>query len=121
MMHITGRTIDRITVKGAEYVEFTPPRRPEQYVGQPGPHNGLALTHDVLTAIAQSRITGQRHPFLVRGEWIRKDGKRFLDIAIDRAWVTENTHYRLIEGRLRWVCPVCGKLSGQHTKACDYE
>ena len=108
--------------KGARYTEFNPPRRPEEYLGQAGPHNGLALTPDVIQAIAQGKVTNQPHPYLIRGEWVRhKDGVRFLDVAMDRAWLTANTHHQLVDGRLRWVCPVCQKLSGHHTKACDYE
>lgn len=123
MMHVAGRTIERIrdADKGSEYHEFNPPRRPEEYVGQPGPHNGLALTYDVIQAIASSKMSGRPHPFLVRGETVRRDGVRFLDIAIDRAWVTQNTNYKLIDGRLRWQCPSCGKLSGTHSKGCGYE
>jgi hypothetical protein len=103
------------------YVPFDPPRRPEEYVGQPGPHNGLALEHNVLDAIGQARALNRSHPYVVRGEWRRSDGVTYLDIAVDRAWVTQNTNYRLIDGRLRWQCPVCGRLSGQHTKSCDFE
>lgn len=123
MMSIGGRTLGRLTEeeKGAEYVPFSPPRRPEEYVGQSGPHNGLALEHHVLDAIAEARLTGRRHRYLVQGEYVRRDGVRYLDIAIDRAWITANTRYQLIEGRLRWQCPECGKLSGQHTKACGWE
>lgn len=103
------------------YVPFDPPRRAEEYVGQAGPHNGLALEHYVLEAMAQARVVKRAHPFVIRGEWRRDDGVTYLDIAVDRAWVTENSHHQLIDGRLRWVCPVCGKLGGQHGKGCDYE
>lgn len=104
-----------------EYHEFIPPRRPEEYAGQAGPHNGLALTYDVLDAMAEAKVSGRPHRYLVRGEWRRSDGVRYLDFAIDRAWVTANTNYRLVEGHLRWTCPVCGRLSGKHNKGCDYE
>lgn len=123
MMHVVGSPPARLTDrdKGAEYVTFNPPRRPEEYVGQKGPHNGLALEHYVLDAIAEARVSGRRHRYVVQGEYVRRDGVRYLDIAIDRAWITENTNYRLFEGRLRWQCPECGKLGGQHTKACGWE
>lgn len=122
MMHINGGTLARLTddKRGAEYMPFWPHRRPEEFVGIAGPHNGLALTHDVLEAIAESRVTGKPHPFLVRGEWIRRDGVRFLDVGIDVQWVTANTDYRLVNGMLRWTCPGCGRLSGNHAKGCDY-
>lgn len=103
------------------YVAFDPPRRAEQYVGQSGPHNGLALEHNVLEAIGQARAFNRTHPYVVRGEWRRDDGVAYLDIAVDIAWLTANSHYQLVEGRLRWVCPICGRMSGTHTKACDYE
>ena len=104
-----------------EYHPFNPPRRPEEFVGIAGPHNGLALEHYVLEAIAKARVENRGHPYMVRGEWVRSDGVRYLDVAVDRSWVTANTHYQLIDGRLRWVCPECGKLSGQHAKSCGYE
>lgn len=105
-----------------QYVEFRPARRVEEYVGQKGPHFGLALSPDVLDAMAQAKVTGKAHGYLVRGEWRRSDGVTFLDFAIDRAWVDANTNYRLQDdGRLRWTCPVCGRLSGSHNKGCDYE
>lgn len=100
------------------YVPFDPPRRPEEYLGQSGPHNGLALEHNVLDAIATSKQPGKPpHGYLVRGEWRRSDGVRFLDIAVDRAWVMSNTDYQLIDGRLRYVCPECGGMS--HRKGCS--
>lgn len=122
MIHITGRpfTPPSEDEKGAEYHPFNPPRRPEEYVGQAGPHNGLALTADVLQAIARSKVSGEPHEYVVRGEWVRRDGVRFLDFAIDRAWVVANTNYQLIGGELRYVCPGCGKLSGNHAKGCDH-
>ena len=103
------------------YVEFSPPRRPEEYVGQAGPHEGLALTHDVLDAIAESKVSGRPHRYLVRGEWQRNDGTRYLDFAIDRRWLEANSNYRTVEGMLRWTCPECGKTSGKHLKLCGYE
>lgn len=119
-MHIGGRTLAALTdeEKGANYHPFNPPRRPEEYAGQPGPHQGYALTWDVIQAIAESKVSGKYHGYLIRGEWIRRDGVRFLDIAVDRAWVVENTDYQLIDGRLRWVCPECGYMSGNHRKGC---
>lgn len=103
------------------YVPFDPARRPEEYVGQPGPHNGLALEHNVLEAIAEAKVTGKSHGFLVRGEWRRSDGLRFLDIAVDRAWVMSvDPNYQLVDGRLRWVCPECGHMSSNHRKGCGH-
>lgn len=121
-MHIGGRTMARLheDETGATYHSFNPPRRPEQYAGQPGPHNGLALTWDVIRAMSESRVSGKPHGYLVQGEWVRRDGVRFLDIAVDRAWVTENTNNQVVDGKLRWVCPGCGRLSGMHNKGCDY-
>lgn len=122
MRHITGSTLARLddAEKGAEYREFNPPRRPEQYVGQPGPHQGLALEHYVLEAIAEARVSQRPHRWVVRGEWVRRDGVRFLDIAVDRAWIDASTDFRLSDGALRYVCPGCGRRSGNHEKGCDY-
>lgn len=123
MKQLIGRTLERITEadKGATYTEFNPPRRPEEWENQPGPHDGKALPYGMIAEIAKAKVTGKWHGQVVRGQWTRRDGEVFLDIAVDRAWVVANTHYQLIEGRLRWVCPVCQKLSGVHSKTCDYE
>lgn len=73
--------------QGVRYNRFRPARKPEEYVGQPGPHNGLALEHYVIEAIGQSRVTRQAHPYIVIGEWIRQeDGAHFLDIAVVPIW-----------------------------------
>lgn len=101
------------------YVAFNPPRRPEEYVGQKGPHNGLALDHNVIEAIGKAKLTGDPHPYLVRGELRRSDGVTFLDIAVDVQWVTANTNHQLVNGFLRYVCPGCGRMSGTHAKGCD--
>lgn len=114
------RAVEAGETPTTRYVEFNPPRRPEEYRGAAGPHNGLALTWDVIQAIARSEMTGEAHGCLVRGEWVRSDGVRFLDFAIDRAWVAANSNYQLVEGQLRWVCPGCGRMSGNHSKGCDY-
>jgi len=89
MRQIVGSTVQLIeeSRKGATYHRFWPPRKPEEYVGQPGPHNGLALEHYLLEAIGQSRVTKRPHPYIVVGEWVRRaDGVRFLDIAIVPTW-----------------------------------
>lgn len=102
------------------YRPFNPPRRPEEFVGIAGPHMGLALPHDVLEAIAASKQTRKPHGYLIRGEWVRSDGVSYLDVAIDYAWVTANTNHQLVDGRLRYVCSGCGRMSGEHVKGCDY-
>ncbi len=114
-----GGVLDAIRPK-TEYHPFNPHRRLEEYMGAAGPHNGLALTHDVLGAIAEARVTGRPHPYLVRGEVVRDDGVRFLDIGVDVQWVTENSNHVLVDGFLRYQCPGCQKLSGQHARGCDY-
>lgn len=111
--------LERIT--RTEYHPFNPPRHPEEFQGIAGPHAGLALPYDVLQAMAEAKVANRPHPYIVRGEWVRSDGVRFLDVAVARQWVTQNTNYQLIDGRLRWQCPSCGKLSGTHAKACGYE
>lgn len=105
-----------------EYVRFERPRRPEEYVLQPGPHFGLALPPGAYDAIAEAKVTGRPNMYEVIGEWRRSDGVSFLDLAVSPAWILANTNYRPDErGRLRWTCPECGKLSGIHSKTCGYE
>lgn len=94
------------------YMLLNPPDRPENY-------SPAELPHDVLEAIASARITGIPHQYVVKGLWTYGD-RRFLDIAVDYAWVVDNTNHQFVNGRLRWVCPGCGKLSGEHAKGCGY-
>lgn len=95
------------------YVPFNPPRRIEGYPGR--------VSTEVLEEVAKCRLAHQPSKYLVKGEWTHADGRLELDIAINREWVEAVSNYQLIEGRLRWVCPVCQKMSGSHTKSCDYE
>ena len=95
------------------YEVFIPPRRIEEYPDR--------VSGAVLQEVAVARLTHQPPKYLVKGEWTYADGRRELDIAVNREWVDATTNYRLQEdGRLRWTCPGCGKLSGVHTKVCEY-
>lgn len=94
------------------YVEFNPPRRVEDYPDR--------VPMDVLEAVATSRLTHAPPKYLVRGEWTADDGRKSLDIAINLEWMTAVAGYQLVEGHLRYVCPGCGRLSGNHNKGCDY-
>ena len=104
-----------------EYFRFSPPRRLEEYQGVAGHQFGLALPPEGYEAIADAKVVGGPTQFVVQGEWRRSDGVFFLDLAVSPQWIFANTNYREHGGRLRWECPVCGKLSGQHSKSCDYE
>lgn len=95
------------------YELFIPPRRVEEYA--------TVVAPEILTETARARVTHAPAKYLVKGQWVYLDGRRELDVAINRAWVDAVTDYKLTDGRLRWTCPICGKLSGTHTKACDYE
>lgn len=90
------------------YEVFDPPRRIEDYP------NRVPLS--VVEEVAQCRLAHQPPKYLVKGEWTGGH----LDIAINREWVTVVSSYELREGRLRYVCPGCGVLSGGHGKGCEY-
>lgn len=93
------------------YVEFNPPRKVEEYHDRvPG---------EVLEEVAKARLTHAPPKYLVKGEWVNGD-RRHLDIAINREWVTAVADYQLQDGHLRYVCPGCARLSGNHAKGCDY-
>lgn len=105
-----------------EYRRYPAARRPEEYVGQPGPHFGLALPPSAYEAIAEAKVTGNPNQYAVVGEWHRSDGARFLDLAVTREWIEATTLFRADErGQLRWTCPDCGKRGGGHTRACEFE
>ena|ERR1041385_1162089 len=94
------------------YVLFDPPRRVEEYANE--------VSVSVLEEIAAARLAKQPPKYLVKGEWVYADGQRYLDIAVNREWVTAASNHQLVDGNLRYVCPGCGKLSGVHAKGCDY-
>lgn len=104
-----------------EYHRFNPPRRVEEYVGQPGHEFGLALPPYGYQAIADAKTTGGPTQFVVQGEWRRSDGVRYLDLAVSHEWILANTNYREHNGQLRWTCPECSMLSGKHSKVCGFE
>lgn len=93
------------------YEAFNPPRRVEEYPDR--------VPMDVIEEVAKSRLAHQPPKYLVKGEWVYGD-RRYLDIAINREWVTASGDYELKDGQLRYVCPGCGRLSGSHNKGCDY-
>lgn len=95
------------------YELFIPPRRVEEYA--------TVVPMTILEDTAKARLTHAPPKYLIKGQWTYEDGRRELDIAINRAWVDAVTNWKLNDGRLRWTCPICGKLSGIHTKACDFE
>ena len=91
------------------YTPFNPPRRIEEYPNR--------IPSDVIEEVARCRLAKQPPKYLIKGEWSNGD----LDIAINYQWVDAVSNYHLVDGRLRWTCPQCGRLSGVHAKGCDYE
>lgn len=104
-----------------EYHPFYPNRPVAQYAGQAGPHNGQALDATAFAALADAKMSGGVCEIVVRGQWVRDDGVTYLDFGVDPVWVELHSHYRRVDGRLRWVCPTCGQMSGKHSKTCDFE
>lgn len=94
------------------YEVFDPPRRIEDYPGR--------VPLEVVEETARCRLQRQPPKYLVKGEWSRPDGSLELDIAINRAWVVAISDHQLIDGRIRYVCPSCGKFSGSHAKGCGF-
>ena len=114
------RGYDFIVIGGGE-VDLVRPAMPdaaEFRIGTWGPGRFLGELNLLTgqTAIATARV---RTPGVVYRLAPDSDPEAY--IAVDRAWMTQNTNYRLIDGRLRWQCPVCAKLSGSHSKGCGYE
>lgn len=92
------------------YVAFDPPRRVEEYPDR--------VSMEVLEEVAKSRLTHAPPKYVVKGEWVYADGRSYLDLAINREWVTSVADYQLVDGRLRYVCPECGYMSSNHRKGC---
>jgi hypothetical protein len=95
------------------YERFNPPRRIEEYRAR--------VDQQVIEEVAESNLKRLPPKYLIAGEWTDPKGRRSLDIAVNREWVTAaDPNYQLVEGRLRWVCPGCSRMSGAHSKGCDY-
>jgi hypothetical protein len=102
-----------------EYHPFRPVRPIHDYRDAPGPHAGRALDGTAYAALADAKTKGGPVGIVVVGEWVRDDGRRYLDFAVPRDWIEWHTNYR--GDPLRWTCPRCSRLSGKHSKDCDYE
>lgn len=102
------------------YTAFRPPRSIRQYLGQPGHEpSGQILPWSVLDSHAQSLTRGLPEEFVVTGEDVRDDGRRFLRFAATREYIEATTDFRQDEGgRLRLFCMVCSLWDGRHTKGC---
>jgi hypothetical protein len=102
------------------YTAFKPPRSVRQYLGQPGNEpSAQALPWSVLDSHANSVTKGLPEEYVVIGEDVRDDGKRFLRFGATREYIEATTDFRQDDaGRLRLRCPVCELWDGKHTKGC---
>ena len=98
---------------------FVPPRSVREYLGQPGPEIGdLALPPIVLDAHAAALSSGGPEEFCVVGFDQAGGGPRRLRFEVTRAFVEATTDFRHRNGKLRFLCPECGLLNGEHSKGC---
>lgn len=82
---------------------------------------GLALSPMALDAHAASLQTSMPCELVVIGEEWDHQGRHFLILGANRAYIEADTDYRHIDGKgLTYVCPGCGEQSGAHLKHCIY-
>lgn len=102
------------------FTAFAPHRSIRGYLGQPGNEpSGQALPWSVLDSHAESVVKGLPEEFVVIGEDVTDDGRRFLRFAATREYIEATTAFRQDEGgRMRLFCMVCSLWDGRHTKGC---
>lgn len=101
-------------------LERFPPRRVSEYVGQPGHEVGQQLLSPAAyQAIADAKSSGRPCELVVTGMFTYPDGRRYLDLGVDRAYIEATTNHRHSEGRLRYLCPYCDRWDDKHTKSCE--
>ena len=80
---------------------------------------GLALTPHALQALAEARATGKPCEYVVIGEERHPDGRWYLILGANRAYIEAVTDYSDQGGHLVLTCPDCGKRGGKHVKGCE--
>ncbi len=103
------------------YTEFRPPRSVRQYLGQPGSEpNGQLLPWTVLDSHADCVTRSLPEEFVVIGEELHEDGRRFLQFGATTEFIEATTSWRW-DGQTRQLrswCPVCEHWDGKHSKGC---
>lgn len=101
---------------------FDKPRRVAEYRGQAGDEvGGHRLSPAAFDALAASITTGNPPELVAVGEYVREDGRSWLDYAESTAYIEATTEWRwdAVNERLRWVCPSCGLKDDKHVKSCE--
>lgn len=88
--------------------------------------NGYDLPMDVLDDHGEAIVAGRPDMYVVQGENIRADGKRFLELAINRDWIEKCTSYTYRAAHVgmpdlkypEYECPDCFKRGGAHARSC---
>lgn len=105
---------------GMVHTVFKPPRPLRQYRGQSGHElNGRMLSTAAEDALGVSLTSDLPCELVVLGEFVHPDGRRFLQLGATTAFIEATTDHRLIDGKLRLVCPMCELRDGRHLKSCD--
>ena len=119
------RVCQRLQPDGADvngtYRPFSPHRPVREYQAQIGSEpNGLSLPSRVMDSLA---VTITRHlpdEYVVTGETLFPDGRRFLELGVTTAYIEATTDHRWDPDtrRLRVRCPACALWDGRHAKGC---
>lgn len=114
---------ERLEAPVATYVRFDRPQQLTAFVHEGKiddgcEPNGAVLSWEAIEAMNASARTRQPCQFLAVGETRYSDGRHFLDLAMNPAWIERNTDYRFLPGHLNpvYVCPDCEGVAGEHSK-----
>jgi len=80
--------------------------------------NGFVLSWEAIAAMNSGLRNHQPCEYLAIGETRYSDGTRFLDLAMNPAWIERNTDYHFLPGKLNpvFICPDCEGTGGEHHK-----
>lgn len=98
-----------------QHFVFRPPHQLAEHLSDP------AMPMAGFDVLAEAKVANRPPELVVIGEYRRADGRRFLDLGVNPAFLETVTNYRLHDGHWRWECPECGKLGGKHARTCGFE
>lgn len=112
-----------------KFVPYPHPRELTDFLGPDGTPmpgheaSGTILSYAALDALARSKTAHEPCMLVAIGEHVdERRGRRFLELAINPAWLQTRTNYRYVKGERYpvWTCPECGETNRRHRRGCTY-
>lgn len=101
---------------------FRPARSVREYgfdanhrpIEQKASPSGYLLPWEAIDAEAEAVSTRSRCQFVVRGEWVRDDGARFPELAVDPEWMHDQGFVHVVKGGWHLPSEDCDKAQHKH-------